>query len=102
MWSKKVASRTGESDSVHSFLPALRDLFEYDSYRQVNEKSPKTDLGMRIMKTARLQSQFLLQGQNPQSIEMRLQGGTRITSMTDQTWPKQLAGLRFFFVMLHA
>lgn len=50
MWSKNIARCTGESDLVHSFLPTLHNLFEYGSCRQVNEKSPKTDLGMRVIK----------------------------------------------------
>lgn len=70
--------------TLHSFLPALHDLFEYGSYRQVNEKSPKTDLGMRIMKLPDCKVSFLLQGQNPQSVEMQLQGTTRVIAMTDK------------------
>lgn len=70
--------------TLHSFLPALDDLFEYGSYRQVNEKSPKTDLGMRIMKLPDCKVSFLLEGQNLQSVEMQLQGTTRVIAMTDK------------------
>jgi len=49
-------------DSVCSFLPALQNLFEYGSYRQANEKSPKTGLGMRIMKLPDCKVSFCCKG----------------------------------------